>query len=87
MVAVQGGLEQRRQHFLSIREVAKENMKKWSTELDKVVSRVQDRADGEHEKDRQAKIQEMQEPVFKAMLMGQQRTPPLRKTHSWRPSL
>ena len=87
MVAVQGGLEQCRQHFLSIREVAKENMKKWSTELDKVVSRVQDRANGKHEKDRQAKIQEMQEPVFKAMLMGQQRTPRLRKTHSWRPSL
>ena len=48
MVAVQGGLEQCRQHFLSIREVAKENMKKWSTELDKVVSRVQDRGEMEN---------------------------------------
>ena len=38
-VAVQGSLEQCRQHFLSIREVAKENMKKWSTELDKVALR------------------------------------------------
>ena len=63
-VAVQGGLEQCKQHFLSIQEVAKRNMGKWSAALDKVA------AEAEDETDRQAKIKESEDPVFKAVLIG-----------------
>ena len=74
-VAVQGNLEQCKQHFLSIRQIAKDNLQKWHTELDKVVA-----ASGcENEKDRIAKLKERADPVFKRVLVGHQQGHPLRK--------
>ena len=74
-VAVQGNLEQCKQHFLSIRQIAKDNLQKWHTEVDKVVA-----ASGcENEKDRLAKRKEKEDPVFKQMLVGHQQGSPLRK--------
>ena len=41
-VAVQGSIEQCKQHFLSIREVAKQNMGKWTAALDKLAAEAED---------------------------------------------
>ena len=74
-VAVQGNLEQCKQHFLSIRQMAKDNLQKWHTELDKVVA-----ASGcENQKDRLAKMKETEDPVFKRVLVGHQQGSALRK--------
>ena len=39
-VAVQGGIQQCKQHFLSIQEVAKQNVKKWSEAMERVAAQV-----------------------------------------------
>jgi hypothetical protein len=57
-------MEQCKQHFLSVREVAKLNMNRWNAELDKVA------ADAKDDKERQAIIKKNEDLLFKAVMIG-----------------
>ena len=75
-VAVQGSIEQCKQHFLSIREVAKQNMGKWTAAIDKVAAEAEQEAlrDGKVATDAKLaadlKVKANEDPIFKVVVIG-----------------